>query len=90
MHVVRVHLKPDDLSQQMATMRMWLDEHRIDLSTFACRHGGDGMVVHVELRLSEQAAAFAERFGGRASRRLAAYPEEDLIEEISSAGALVG
>jgi hypothetical protein len=48
------------------------------------------MVVHVELRLSEQAAAFAERFGGRASRRLVAYPEEDLIEEISSAGALVG
>jgi hypothetical protein len=90
MHVVGIRVKPDDLSKEMAAMRLWLDEHRIDLSTFTCRHNDDGMLVHVELRLAHQAAAFAERFGGRPNRPLLAYAEEDLVQEASPAGALVG
>ena len=91
MHVVEIHLKPSDLSKQMAAMRVWLDEHRIDVSTFACRHKDDGMLVHLEFRLAHPAAAFAERFGGRASRPSAAYAgAEDLIQQMSPADALVG
>jgi len=74
----------------MAAMRMWLDEHRIDVSTFACRHNGDGMIVHIEFRLARQAAAFAERFGGRASPPSVAYAEEDLVPGFSPAGEVVG
>jgi hypothetical protein len=48
------------------------------------------MYVHAEFRLAHHAAAFAERFGGRASRSLSAYAEEDLMQKISPAGALVG
>ena len=90
MHVVGIHVKPSDLSTQMATMRSWLDEHRIDLSTFACRHTEDGMLVRAEFRLAHHAAAFAESFGGRAHRSLTAYAKEDLMQEMSPADALVG
>ena len=90
MNVVGIRVEPSDLSKQMATMRLWLDEHRIDLSTFACRHTEDGMLVHAEFRLAHQAAAFAERFGGRAHRPLSAYAEVDLLQTVSPADALVG
>ena len=90
MHVVGIRVKPSDLSKQMATMRLWLDEHRIDLSTFACRHADDGMLVQAEFRLAHHAAAFAERFGGRANRPSSAYADQDVMREISPADALVG
>jgi len=90
MHVVGIRVKPNDLSKQMATMRLWLDEYRIDLSTFACRHTEDGMLVDAEFRVAHHATAFAERFGGRAHRPLTAYAEEDLLQTVSPADALVG
>jgi hypothetical protein len=90
MHVVGIRVKPSDLSKQMATMRLWLDEHRIDLSTFACRDTEDGMLVDAEFRFAHHAAAFAERFGGRAHRPLRAYAEEDFLQAVSPADALVG
>jgi hypothetical protein len=90
MNVVGIRVEPSDLSKQMETMRLWLDEHRIDLSTFACRYTEDGMLVHAEFRLAHHATAFAERFGGHANQRSSAYAEEDLMQEISSADALVG
>jgi hypothetical protein len=90
MHVVGIRVKPSDLSKQMAAMRLWLDEHRIDLSTFACRHTEDGMLVHAEFRVAHHATAFAERFGGRANRPLAVYADEDLMQELSPTDALVG
>ena len=90
MHVVGIRVKPSDLSKQMTAMRLWLDEHRIDLSTFACRHTEDGMLVDAEFRLAHHAAAFAERFGGRAHRPLSAYAEVDLLQTVSPADALVG
>ena len=90
MHVVGIRVKPSDLSRQMETMRLWLDEHRIDLSTFACRHTEDGMLFHAEFRLAHHATAFAEHFGGRANRPLSAYAGQDLMQEISPADALVG
>ncbi len=90
MHVVGIRVKPSDLSKQMATMRLWLDEHRIDLSTFACRDTEDGMLVHAEFRLARHATAFAERFGGRANQPSSAYADQDVMREISPADALVG
>ena len=90
MHIVGIRVKPSDLSKHMATMRLWLDEHRIDLSTFACRHTEDGMLVDAEFRLAHHAAAFAERFGGRANPPSSAYADQDVMREISPADALVG
>jgi hypothetical protein len=90
MHVVGIRVKPSDLSEHMAIMRLWLDEHRIDLSTFTCRRTEDGMLVHAEFSLAQHAAAFAERFGGRANRPSSPYADQDVMREISPADALVG
>ena len=90
MHIIEIRLKPGDLSREMAAMRTWLDEHRIDLSTFSCHYEHDGMLVRVEFRLANQAAAFAAHFGGRPSRSSAADAEQDLLQELSPAGVLVG
>jgi hypothetical protein len=89
MHAVGIRLKPSDLSEQMAAMRTWLDEHRIDVSTFACRDNGEGMTVQIEFRLAHQATAFAERFGGRASLPSVAYAK-DLVRRSSPTDELVG
>jgi hypothetical protein len=88
MHVVGIRVNPSDLSKQMETMRLWLDEHRIDLSTFACRHTEDGMLVRAEFRVAHHATAFAERFGAKGPS--SAYADEDLMQEMSPADALVG
>ena len=88
MHVVGIRVKPSDLSEHMAIMRLWLDEHRIDLSTFACRHTEDGMLVQAEFRLANHATAFAERFDAKGPS--SAYADEVLMQEMSPADALVG
>jgi hypothetical protein len=50
----------------MGAMRVWLDQHRFELSGFSCRDVDDGLLVSLEFKTAHQAVAFAERFGGRA------------------------
>jgi hypothetical protein len=52
----------------MGTMRIWLDQHGFESSSFSCRDVDDGVLVSLEFRIAHQAHAFAERFGGRAAR----------------------
>jgi hypothetical protein len=70
MYFVDIRMPPGDLSRQMSAMRIWLDEHRFEPSTFACREGDCGMLVSVEFKISDEAAAFAARFDGQANGRL--------------------
>jgi hypothetical protein len=91
MQAVVIRVKPADLSIRMAAMRAWLDEHRVDLSTFSCSQLGDGVLVRAEFRRGQQAAAFADSFGGRADRpHPTEFEQEDLTTDAGSAGALVG
>jgi hypothetical protein len=90
MQLVEIRLKPGELSTKMAAMRGWLDQHRIDLSTFSCGHDQDGVLVTVEFRLNNQAVAFAQQFGGCAAGTAACAEEERHIQEMSLADALVG
>jgi hypothetical protein len=76
MYLVDIRMQPGDLSRQMSTMRVWLDEHRFEPSTFFCRDTDCGMLVSVEFKISGEATAFAERFDGQANGRLAAHLEE--------------
>jgi hypothetical protein len=50
----------------MGAMRSWLDQHRFEPSGFSCRDVDDGVLISLEFKIAHQAAAFAERFGGRA------------------------
>ena len=64
MYLVDIRMQPGDLWRQMSTMRIWLDEHRFEPSTFSCHDSDCGMLVSVEFKISGEAAAFAERFDG--------------------------
>jgi hypothetical protein len=66
MSAVEIRLDPSDLSKEMIAMRVWLDQHRFESSSFSCRDGDNGVLVSVQFRVARQAQAFAERFGGRA------------------------
>ena len=76
MYLVDIRMQPGDLSRQMSAMRIWLDEHRFEPSTFSCRDADSGVLVSVEFRISHEAAAFAARFDGQANGRLRADLEK--------------
>jgi hypothetical protein len=59
-------LIPDanDLFQQLTDMRVWLDDHRYEPSTFKYIHLDPGMMIRVSFKFDEEAEAFAQKFGG--------------------------
>ena len=77
MYAVDVHVEQGNLSRQMSAMRIWLDEHRFEPSTFSCRDTDYGMLVSIEFKVPREAEAFAERFDGQANGRLGAHLEEE-------------
>lgn len=66
MSAVELCLRPRDLAREMAAMRVWLDQHRFEPSSFSCRDFDDGVLVSLDFKVPDQARAFAEQFGGRA------------------------
>ncbi|HEY3912185.1 MAG TPA: hypothetical protein VGM07_20190 [Stellaceae bacterium] len=64
MRTVILPLKSSELSTQMAAMRMWLDERGVEPSSFSCRDSGGEVIVRVDFRVTDEAAAFARRFSG--------------------------
>jgi hypothetical protein len=77
MYGVDIRVQQGDLSRQMSAMRIWLDDHRFEPSTFSCRDTDSGTLVCIEFKVPREAEAFAERFDGRANGRLEAHPEEE-------------
>ena len=77
MYAVDVHVQPGELSRQMSAMRIWLDQHRFEPSTFYCHDTDDGTLVCVEFKEPREAAAFAEQFDGQANHRSTADIRED-------------
>jgi len=86
MHGVDIHVEQGDLCRKMSAMRIWLDEHRFEPSTFCCRDTDYGMLVSIEFKVPREAEAFAERFDGQANGRLGAHLEEELA--LSPLGAV--
>jgi len=86
MHAVEIHLPRRELPRQMYEMRIWLDQNRFESSTFSCRDADLDVVVSVEFRAARQAAAFAERFAGRADARSIADPDEQTAGQILDTG----
>jgi hypothetical protein len=59
-------LIPDanDLFQRLTDMRVWLDDHRYEPSTFKYFYLDSGMMIRVSFKIDDEAEAFALRFGG--------------------------
>ncbi len=64
MRTVEMHLPPNELSSEMAAMRVWLDEHRFEPSSFSCNGHGAAVLVRLDFKVEIEAEAFAQRFGG--------------------------
>lgn len=62
MYNVEIALSSGELSSQMAAMRMWLDEQRVESSKFTCRDSEGGIIVCIEFKIAREAERFAERF----------------------------
>ena len=70
---VEIRLAMADLRQQMAAMRIWLDERRLEPSRFSSHDDGLGVRLHIAFKTARESEAFARRFGGRLNgSRLAA------------------
>jgi hypothetical protein len=68
MRTVEIRMSRQELSERMAMMRMWLDEHRFEPSTFSSRDVENGVLVRIEFKEAREAEAFAARFDGRLNR----------------------
>ncbi len=64
MRTVEMRLQPQELSETMAAMRIWLDERRFEPSSFTCHDCGSGVLVRIDFKVAEEADAFARCFGG--------------------------
>jgi hypothetical protein len=65
MLTVEIRFATGELREQMAAMRIWLDERRWEPSVFSSRDDGRGVRVHIAFKNSGEGEAFARRFGGR-------------------------
>ena len=77
MYGIDIRVQQGDLSRQMSAMRIWLDEHRFEPSTFSCRDTDSGTLVCIEFKVPREAEAFAEHFDGRANGRLGTDLEQE-------------
>jgi hypothetical protein len=64
MRAVEIKVHPADLAARMAAMRFWLDEHRVEPSSFASRRKGEEILICVAFNTDEHAGAFSARFNG--------------------------
>ena len=53
-----------DLGERLTDMRIWLDEHDCEPSTFTYFFVPPGMKIRVSFRVEDQAKKFAEKFNG--------------------------
>jgi hypothetical protein len=54
----------NDLSGRLTDMRVWLDKHRYEPSTFTYFFLHPGMKIRVTFKIDREAEAFAQEFGG--------------------------
>ena len=57
-------LDGNDLVERLTDMRVWLDEHRYEPSTFTYFFLHPGMKIRVSFKVDGEAEAFAQKFGG--------------------------
>jgi hypothetical protein len=54
----------NDLVERLTDMRVWLDKHRYEPSTFTYFFVDPGMRIRVAFKIAEEAEAFAHQFRG--------------------------
>ena len=76
MHIVEIRHVPAELSEIMAAMRVWLDQHRFEPSAFTYRDIGPEVELTIAFKLADEAEGFARHFGGRVKEPAGASPAD--------------
>jgi hypothetical protein len=63
-HLVEIRYTAGEPDELTARMQAWLDRHRIAVEEFGCSPGCPGLAFRIAFRAEEDAAAFADAFGG--------------------------
>ena len=65
MQIVEVRIaEEEDFGGRLTEMRLWLDGHRYEPSTFTYFYLDPGMMLRVAFSVDEEAEAFATQFDG--------------------------
>jgi hypothetical protein len=90
MRTVEMRLQPQELSEKMAAMRMWLDERRFEPSSFTCNDCEAGVLVRVDFKVAEEADAFSRCFGGGVDQVSAKVIGRALVDRDPSTDLVLG
>jgi len=63
-HLVEIRYIAGEPAGLTAEMQAWLDQRQIEPDDFACSRGCPGLAFRIAFRKEEDAAAFADAFGG--------------------------
>ena len=64
MQTAEVCIPDDNLVERLTDIRVWLDEHHYQPSTFTYFLFHPGMMIRVLFKIDDEAKAFAQEFGG--------------------------
>jgi hypothetical protein len=64
MQTAEVHISDSDFADRLKEMRVWLDAHRFEPSTFTYFFLCPGMRLRVSFDFDDEAIAFGKKFGG--------------------------
>ncbi len=64
MQTAEVRISDDDFGKRLKDMRLWLDGNRFEPLVFTYFYLDPGMMVRVAFKFEDEAAAFADEFGG--------------------------
>ena len=68
LHTTEISTPEANFAAEMIRMRTWLDSRRFEPAVFRYDHVDGAVVIRVDFSIPEEAAAFAEEFGGRILR----------------------
>ena len=64
MRTITIRVPVDDFAERMTAMRLWLDDHRFEPSTFKYSEAGNDVLIDVSFKVAAEATAFSGRFNG--------------------------
>ena len=66
-YTAQAHLDGANIAEGLSKLQEWLEDRRIEPSTFRYRMEADDVRLQIDFATLEDAAAFAEAFGGSVS-----------------------
>jgi hypothetical protein len=67
MHTVSIRVRVEDFAERMTAMRLWLDDHRFEPSTFKYSEADKDILIDVSFKVAAEGNAFSVRFNDEGS-----------------------